>query len=189
MLLEVNSSLHGPNHLFGAPYLHMLHGLLARQERELSTEELRLLESQDENYVNMKLQQERKVIDIISVELVHSFICVSLFSCCTIQRIEKLGAELHFLGVPAENKHIVFADSLAEAKQFSPTEYFGTPNEFLNRSFNRPRADQLGKNVLGVDAKNTETDIKMLERYWWFKIYFHVSLKTICYCCCYCRGS
>jgi U3 small nucleolar RNA-associated protein 11 len=44
---------------------------------------------------------------------------------------------------PKERKHTVFVDSVAEAKSFKPEEYFQTPVELLNRSFNRPKEKQL----------------------------------------------
>lgn len=81
------------------------------------------------------------------------------------QKIEKLAAELHFIGAPSQNKHIVFADTKSEAKKFSPSEYFGTPEELVNRSFNRLRTHQLGENSLLVDGgKIADVDPAMLER-------------------------
>lgn len=60
------------------------------------------------------------------------------------QKVKKLKASLHMIGVePKERKHVVFVESKAEVKAFSPEEYFQTPAELLGRSFNRPRERQL----------------------------------------------
>lgn len=81
------------------------------------------------------------------------------------QKIEKLSAELHFIGAPSQNKHIVFTDSKSEAKHFSPSEYFETPEELVNRSFNRPKTHQLGEKTLMVDGgKIADVDVAALER-------------------------
>ncbi|GMH33398.1 hypothetical protein BSKO_01232 [Bryopsis sp. KO-2023] len=122
---------------FSMEYQRTNQGVPIQQEgRKLSAEEEALLESQDQNYVNLKLMQERKKLD-------------------------KLSAQLHFIGVPASNKHIVFADSVKEAKKFSPSEYFDTPEELLSRSFNRPRRKQLEERVVH-GAK--DIDLAAIER-------------------------
>ncbi|CAO3681387.1 unnamed protein product [Rhizopus microsporus] len=42
-----------------------------------------------------------------------------------------------------KSKHVVFVDSEAEAKQFSPAKHLDTLPELVNRKFNRPRIETL----------------------------------------------
>lgn len=75
-----------------------------------------------------------------------------------LQAVEKLQAQLHFLGVPASNKHTVFVDSEADVQSFSPESYFDTPKELLDRRFNRPRNAQL-KSPAFVPSAEAATEI------------------------------
>jgi hypothetical protein len=43
------------------------------------------------------------------------------------QKVEGLQESLHYIGLPAQNKHKVFVDSSKEAKAFDPSQYFDTP--------------------------------------------------------------
>ncbi|KAK9809901.1 hypothetical protein WJX72_001314 [[Myrmecia] bisecta] len=88
------------------------------EANKYSPDELRLMKTQDAGYLGMKAQTEAK-------------------------KIERLKASLHYIGVPAQNKHIVFVDSDREARKFNPEKHFDTPAELLTRSFNRPRTAQL----------------------------------------------
>jgi hypothetical protein len=44
-----------------------------------------------------------------------------------LQKVGKLKRDLHFIGMPAANKHTVFVDSAQQAASFSAAEYFETP--------------------------------------------------------------
>lgn len=66
--------------------------------------------------------------------------------------MEKLQDSLHFIDDPEQqqeqpiqkkSKHVVFVDSEAEAKQFSPAKHLDTLPELVNRKFNRPRIETL----------------------------------------------
>ncbi len=59
------------------------------------------------------------------------------------QRLDRLQESLHFIGVPAQNRHTVFVDSSSAARSFSAEAHFDTPAPLLGRAFNRPRAAQL----------------------------------------------
>lgn len=50
---------------------------------------------------------------------------------------------LHLLGAAPQSRHTVFVDDEKDAKNFDPAAYFDTPAELLDRSFNRPRTQQL----------------------------------------------
>lgn len=55
-------------------------------------------------------------------------------------------------------RHVVFVDTQREARGFDASEYFGTPAELLDRTFNRPRLQQLASSgaVLGQANKQAE---------------------------------
>lgn len=48
-------------------------------------------------------------------------------------------------------KHTIFVDSQKEAKEFDPVEYFDTVPEALNRTFNRPKKQDLESQSLIVN--------------------------------------
>lgn len=86
-----------------------------RGNESLSIQQMKLLKSQDNNYVRtMRLNEA--------------------------QKIAKLKDQLDF---KAQGKHTVFVDSVAEKESFKPEEFFGTDEGMLERRENRLRLDQL----------------------------------------------
>jgi hypothetical protein len=63
------------------------------------------------------------------------------------KKAERLRSSLHFIGAAQQTKHTVFVGSAAEAKAFKAAEFFDTPAELLDRTFNRPRRAQLASGV------------------------------------------
>ena len=90
--------------------------IIERESSEsLSAQQLKLLKSQDANYVKtMRLNE--------------------------MQKIEKLKNKLEFT---SSGKHTIFVDSVEEKEQFNPEEYFKTDLSMLERRENRLRVDQL----------------------------------------------
>lgn len=90
--------------------------IIERESSEsLSAQQLKLLKSQDANYVKtMRLNE--------------------------MQKIEKLKNKLEF---KSSGKHTIFVDSVEEKEQFNPEEYFKTDLSMLERRENRLRVDQL----------------------------------------------
>lgn len=86
--------------------------------KRYSNEEVRLMKTQDEKYLTTKATSEAK-------------------------KVERMRASLHMIGMAPQNKHTVFVDDPLDAEDFSPEEYFQTPAPLLERSFNRPRKEQL----------------------------------------------
>ena len=70
--------------------------------------------------------------------------------------MEKLRAELHLLGWPAKNQHIVFVDRESEVEKFDESDYFETPKELMERRFNRPRRHQLKEHVMTISTSETD---------------------------------
>lgn len=100
------------------------------EANKYSQDELRLMKTQDIGYLALKAQTEAK-------------------------KVERMQQSLHLLGAPAANKHTVFVDDEEAADKFDPAAYFNTTEELLDRSFNRPRKEQLadpGAVSAGPDA-------------------------------------
>eukprot|EP00039_Didymoeca_costata_P003752 m.69491 g.69491 ORF g.69491 m.69491 type:complete len:258 (+) comp12058_c0_seq4:279-1052(+) len=100
-----------------------------RLEREgpvYSEEELKLLRTQDLNYLNARRSQERIKID-------------------------KLQGELHLMGMDsiAEEtvtpKHTIFVKRKDTVDKFDPAKFFQTDPELVDRTFNRPKLSTLEK--------------------------------------------
>lgn len=60
-----------------------------------------------------------------------------------LQKAERMQQSLHLIGAPAANSHVVFVDDEEEAEQFDAARHFDTAPELLQRSYNRPRLEQL----------------------------------------------
>lgn len=96
-----------------------------RGNESLSNAAVALLKTQDANYLRLKRAEERK-------------------------RIEKLEEAVQFMGLAKPQKglprkHTVFVEDEEQAEKLDPAEFFGTHENLLDRSFNRPRLDQLEK--------------------------------------------
>ena len=73
-----------------------------------------------------------------------------------LQKVQQLQERLHMLGGASQSRHTIFVDDEDELRGFSAEKHFDTPSELLDRSFNRPREEQLrgDSNTSGVvDAK------------------------------------
>lgn len=82
--------------------------------------QLRLMKTQDANYINLKLSTERK-------------------------KVEKLKSSLALLDVDEgpKNTHVFYVDSKSEAKKLDFAKKLQTHPELLNRPYNRPTLDAL----------------------------------------------
>lgn len=117
-------------------YFHMINsemkdGYHYEKEKpdEYTEAQLKLMNTQDINYVNYKHSIEAK-------------------------KIEKLKAQLHFLEVDGrpQNNHTFFVDTKSEAKKFDVVKHLDTHPSVMERSYNRPRVDNLKKlKIQGAD--------------------------------------
>ena len=62
---------------------------------------------------------------------------------------ERLQSSLHCVSAlaaaPKQNSHTIFVDSDEDLDEFDPSEHFDTVPEFVGRTHNRLRREQLGK--------------------------------------------
>ncbi|CAM1295846.1 UTP11L (predicted), partial [Pycnogonum litorale] len=102
---------------------------------EYTEEELKLMQTQDMNYVNMRRAREA-------------------------QKVEKLKSQMHLLDVEEKpkNTHTFFVDSNEEVRNFDLAKRLDTNLALLGRSYNRPRLSQLKQMSLAV------SDVDHLER-------------------------
>lgn len=94
-------------------------------DEELAPEEMKLMQSQDLNYINYK-----RAIDA--------------------KKIEKLQSELHFIDSvdKPKNKHIFFVDNEKEKQRFNFAEKMKVDSELLDMGFNMANPSSLGSVTL-----------------------------------------
>eukprot|EP00727_Mastigamoeba_balamuthi_P006534 m51a1_g2500 hypothetical protein (242) ;mRNA; r:124837-125650 len=105
--------------------------------RRWTEAELRLMRDQDESYLTMRREIDRR-------------------------RAERIRASLHGLSAPAANKHVVFMESADDVQKFDAAEYFDTAPELVNSRV-RPHLSQLREEKL-VQGKQTPKDAKVRMR-------------------------
>ena len=90
--------------------------------KQLTKDQLKLMKTQDVNYLNLKHSSE-------------------------VKKIEKLKSNLHFttLSDAQPRSHIFFVDSKKEEKNFNAAKQLNTLPEFLTRTHNIPTVETLGK--------------------------------------------
>eukprot|EP00301_Raphidiophrys_heterophryoidea_P019173 c4146_g1_i1.p1 GENE.c4146_g1_i1~~c4146_g1_i1.p1 ORF type:complete len:252 (+),score=34.07 c4146_g1_i1:44-799(+) len=104
--------------------------------REIPAERLKLMKSQDVNYLTLKSQTET-------------------------QKVETLKSQLHFIGLPPKNKHTIFVDDKESASNFDAAKHFQTHPDLVGRTFNRPTLDQLKQeNIIPVPGGRMKNKIE-----------------------------
>lgn len=61
---------------------------------------------------------------------------------------------LHQISAEPKNKHTIFVETKHEAEEFDPVKFFDTVPEAVDRTFNRPKLEQLTKEDLIVNRDN-----------------------------------
>jgi len=99
---------------------------VVQKQEKYSSDQMKLLKTQDMNYVNLKRNSETK-------------------------KIEKLNKNLHLIGdadATGVREHIFFVDSKTEVENFDAAKRLNTLPELLSRVHNRPTIEMLhGKRV------------------------------------------
>lgn len=96
------------------------------EDSSLTMDQVKLLKTQDSNYVRTLRQMESQLVNKKSKEL--------LFT--------------------SSGKHTVFVDTKEEMEDFSPEKYFNTTTEMINRRENRLTREQLTSNTTSKDLSN-----------------------------------
>lgn len=106
---------------------------LRKSEKEFTEDELKLMKSQDINYIKMHLQMELKVRAIFVSQAIKRSIYQSIDRSIGFQKIDKLKSAMHLIefdGLP-ENKHKYFhekGDDLVESTSSDAKKTFGRAN-------------------------------------------------------------
>ncbi|KAK3815282.1 MAG: small-subunit processome [Benniella sp.] len=115
---------------------------LTERNQKFSHDFLKLLSTQDLNYVTTQRDIGRKRIDRMQQGLI-------LLDDDTRDNGEEdedmdlTGAPSSSKSVPKPKNHIVFVDNEDEVKNFDVAKHFDTAPELIHRKFNRPRMEQL----------------------------------------------
>lgn len=118
-------------------------GLLVQSrgnDESLTTDQVKLLKTQDSNYVRTMRQRE-------------------------LRQLDKQKKELAF---QASGRHTVFVDDEAELKDFDPVKYFNTTPDVLHRRENRLSKEQLAQGELADSSDlmpKESLDKKKLKKY------------------------
>ncbi|RLV95215.1 U3 small nucleolar RNA-associated protein 11 [Spathaspora sp. JA1] len=133
--LKEKAKLHNPDE-----YYHSMtkrhtddRGILVadRDVEDLSNDQIKLLKTQDINYIRtIRLNEQKKIERDLQSKL--------------------------FEG---SGKHTVFVDSVTEQQEFSPAEFFNTDESLVNNRENRLRLQQLYDNT-GVISDKLEVEVK-----------------------------
>lgn len=91
---------------------------------------------------------DRDIRHLKTQDLLHVQLAASKHS----KRLEKMQKQLHFIGAPVQNHHTVFVESSGAIRNFKAADYFDTEEKLLDRSFNRPRKEQLDGATGGTAA-------------------------------------
>lgn len=129
------------------------------------------MKTQDVSYLNLKAQQEAKVrascvdrLGDVPLQQQHQQPRPSFSFPDVLQKVERMRSSLHMLGAARPSSHKVFVDGVAEAKKFRPEEFFDTAPELLDRTYNRPRREQIESDALVSGGPRASDLSSKLER-------------------------
>jgi U3 small nucleolar RNA-associated protein 11 len=114
----------------------------AEDGRKYTADELKLMKSQDLQYINMKIASEKAAVEKIAPT------SVSLLPQADVDEER-----------PQGSKHTIFVDSRKEREDFDAAEYFDTHPSLLGRKFNRPKMEDLtDSSFIKVKADKVDFD-------------------------------
>ncbi|KAG2443767.1 hypothetical protein HXX76_002111 [Chlamydomonas incerta] len=134
------------------------------QANKYSQEELALMRSQDVKYLSMKATSDankaerlKQSLHFIGVTNASVSAAAAAATAAAAAPRKKGGAAAPApapAAAPQRQRHTVFVDSEQAAREFDAAQYFDTPAELLDRTFNRPRKEQLADRGAVTGAKS-----------------------------------
>ncbi|CAB4495041.1 U3 small nucleolar RNA-associated protein 11 [Rhizophagus irregularis] len=128
---------------------------ILEHDSALSGDAIKLMKSQDLNYVKTQRDLGNKKIEKLQNEL-HFIESESIED--EIEVDDKIKEKVK----SSQPQHIIFVDTLKEVKTFDPAKYFNTLPELVNRKFNRPRIETLQNEV--IMAPDDEIELLKLHK-------------------------
>ncbi|KAI1319443.1 UTP11-like, U3 small nucleolar ribonucleoprotein [Mortierella claussenii] len=132
---------------------------ITERNSKFSHDFLKLLSTQDLNYVTQQRDIGRKRIDRMQQGLV-------LLDDDVHDEFadEEEQQEQESKTIQKPKNHIVFVDNEEEVKTFDPAKHFDTAPELIHRKFNRPRTEQLKKEMAVSHLQKAEIKAAAKER-------------------------
>ncbi|KAF9107414.1 UTP11-like, U3 small nucleolar ribonucleoprotein [Mortierella sp. GBA35] len=132
---------------------------LTERNEKFSHDFLKLLNTQDLNYVTQQRDVGRKRIERMQQGLVLLDDDVHDEFAEDEEDEDMFGSGTKAAAAAKPKNHIVFVDSEEAVKTFDPAKHFDTAPELVHRKFNRPRTSQLKKDTVAA-AHLEKADIK-----------------------------
>ncbi|KAF9179264.1 UTP11-like, U3 small nucleolar ribonucleoprotein [Haplosporangium sp. Z 767] len=137
---------------------------ITERNEKFSHDFLKLLSTQDLNYVTQQRDIGKKRIERMQQGLV-------LLDDDVRDNADDLDEDMDMFGSASSSKtiqkpknHIVFVDTEEEVKTFDPVKHFDTAPELLHRKFNRPRTEQLKKELSVSRVEKADIKVAAKER-------------------------
>ncbi|CAG8592622.1 7344_t:CDS:2, partial [Acaulospora colombiana] len=130
-------------------------GIHVERNSTFSGDIIKMLKSQDLNYVKTQHDLGNKKIERLRNEL-HFVDDYGIRD--TMETDEEAGEKHKSL----QSQHVIFVETKDEAKKFDPAKHFDTLPELVNRKFNRPRIEMLENEV--ILASGDETLLQKLHK-------------------------
>ncbi|KAG2183313.1 hypothetical protein INT43_006318 [Umbelopsis isabellina] len=135
---------------------------IAERNKVLPGEMVKMLKSQDKNYIRTQREISKKKMNRLQESL-------HFIDDGAVEEDELMGFSSEDEGEeikdakPKKSNHIVFVDTEDEVKSFNPAKHLNTLPELVNRKFNRPTVDTLKKHDI-IHAPENAGDDKELKK-------------------------
>ncbi|KAG0264849.1 UTP11-like, U3 small nucleolar ribonucleoprotein [Mortierella polycephala] len=120
---------------------------ITERNEKFSHDFLKLLGTQDLNYVTQQRDIGKKRIERMQQGLVLLDDDVRDNADDLDEDMDMFGSAINTKTIQKPKNHIVFVDTEEDVKAFDPVKHFDTAPELLHRKFNRPRSEQLKKEL------------------------------------------
>ncbi|KAG0007950.1 UTP11-like, U3 small nucleolar ribonucleoprotein [Entomortierella chlamydospora] len=135
---------------------------ITERNEKFSHDFLKLLNTQDLNYVTRQRDIGRKRVQRMQESLV--LLDDDVNNEFEDEEDSGLGSSSSSAAAQKPKNHIVFVDNEEEVKKFDPAKHFDTAPELVHRKFNRPRTSQLKKELITSNIDKSEIKAAAKER-------------------------